>query len=381
MLDEYRADAFNLKILDKLDSNGYLRIKATFTKPGVFSYPQKDGTIRRELRHPDEVLNQDSINTLKLVPVFPAWDHVKSALKIQRPNDTKNSSGILGTTGENINIRADNEGLDGSLTLYDKETIVSVVNNPEMEVSASYFVRHLDKTPGVYKGEHYDAKQIGIIYGHVSLVKKGRAGSECQIRADQAEQLNNEERNMIKRKIPAITVGNGQNEFRADALEIEETPWSLQLLERSDKAVEALRFSNVRADKAEGMIVSLKKETEELKKSAEEMITLDQHRADVKDSIELLGMAEELKIRVNDDYTVRSLKKDICLKYNPELDQNRADVDDSFLDGVYSGIKNNWKRNLTDSKTITALLGSDQFKNGGAADEVNSKGYLPPQQP
>lgn len=374
---EYRADGFNLRILDKLDRNGYLRIKATFTKPGVFHYSQPDGTIRRELRHPDEVLNQESINTLKLVPIFPMLDHFKTARSRQDPNDVANASGILGTTGENITVRADNNGLDGSLTIYDKATIQSVVANPEMEVSASYSLRKLDMTPGTYKGSPYDAKQIGITYGHVTLVEKGRAGSECQIRADQAEQLNNEERNMIKRKIPAIVVGTGKNEFRADALEIEETPGSLQLLDRVDKAVEALKTAHSRADRAEGEITSLKKINSEMETKLEGSMSQEQFRADVKDSIELLAKAKEVGLKVEEDYTVKSLKKDICLKVDPDLDQTRADADDSFLDGVYSGIKNNWKHSLSVQKTLEGL----ENINPENTPKVNAEGYEAPINP
>lgn len=374
---EYRADGFNLRILDKLDRNGYLRIKATFTKPGVFSYPQRDGTIRRELRHPDEVLNQESINTLKLVPIFPMLDHLKTARSKQDPNDVANASGILGTTGENITVRADNNGLDGSLTIYDKATIQSVVANPEMEVSASYSLRKLDMTPGTYKGSPYDAKQIGITYGHVTLVEKGRAGSECQIRADQAEQLNNEERNMVKRKISAVVVGAGNNEFRADALEIEETPWSLLLLDRADKAVDALKTAHSRADKAEGQIISLKKISSEMETKLEDSMSKEQFRADVKESVVLLAKAKEIGLKVGDDYTVKSLKMDVCLKVNPDLDKARADSDDSFLDGVFSEINKSWKHSLSVQKTLKGL----EDINVENTPKVNAEGYEAPMKP
>jgi len=372
-----RHDTFTAKIHNRLDSSGFLVLKGRPTKAGVFIYKDRDGNSIRELRHPDEVFKTDSMDSLALKPF--TLNH-PGGLIVTPENTQMNSHG---TTGENI-TRTDDDCLECTISVQSKDAISQIQDKGFIELSAGYRCDIL-KEKGVFNGRVFDQKQVRIVYNHVALVPKGRAGSQCRIRLDSDSAVlsidNNEESEMIKKEISAVEIGQGSNQLRLDSLTYEENADNLKIIEQRSKVIDAFKKANVRADTAEGQITVLEKEVLDLKKTAEETITLDQHRADVKDSIELLGMAEELKMKVNDDYTVRSLKKDICLKYNPELDQDRADVDDSFLDGVYSGIKNNWKRNLTDSKTITALLGSDQFKNGGAADEVNSKGYLPPQQP
>ena len=49
--------------------NGWLKADATLTRCGVFRYRNADGSIRRELRHPDDVFKADSLATLELVPM------------------------------------------------------------------------------------------------------------------------------------------------------------------------------------------------------------------------------------------------------------------------------------------------------------------------
>src|SRR5210317_192489 len=48
---------------------GYLRGSAIVTRTGVFDYLNADGSIRRELRHPDHVFSKDSLSSLKMIPV------------------------------------------------------------------------------------------------------------------------------------------------------------------------------------------------------------------------------------------------------------------------------------------------------------------------
>ena len=71
----------NLKRFDNIDNSqwmtvpfettteGFLRGRAIVTSIGVFSYARKDGTIQRELRLPEEVFAEGTLNSMKLKPV------------------------------------------------------------------------------------------------------------------------------------------------------------------------------------------------------------------------------------------------------------------------------------------------------------------------
>jgi len=60
--DQGRFDAGTLK----RDAVGALRFDARLTRTGVFAYRMPDGSVRRELRHPDHVFKPDSLKSLAL---------------------------------------------------------------------------------------------------------------------------------------------------------------------------------------------------------------------------------------------------------------------------------------------------------------------------
>jgi len=52
-----RFDSIPLPKMERT-KEGYLRGQAVVSRSGVFSYMNMDGTIRGELRHPEEVFNR-----------------------------------------------------------------------------------------------------------------------------------------------------------------------------------------------------------------------------------------------------------------------------------------------------------------------------------
>jgi len=68
-------------------SEGYLRGEAIVSRAGVFKYRNVDGSIRGELRHPDDVFNNDSLSTLKMIPITidhpPEFVNASNAHKYQ----------------------------------------------------------------------------------------------------------------------------------------------------------------------------------------------------------------------------------------------------------------------------------------------------------
>ena len=59
---QVKGDAF-------VTDEGYIKANAVVTRTGVFLYKNPDGTVRNELRHPDDVLKNDSLNSMKMIPV------------------------------------------------------------------------------------------------------------------------------------------------------------------------------------------------------------------------------------------------------------------------------------------------------------------------
>ncbi len=88
---------------------GYLRGKATVTRVGVFDYH-----VRKELRHPDEVFNADSLKTLKMIPVTN--DHPRELIKADNASKYQ-----VGFTGEHYDVNS--SSVIVTLTVTDKATI------------------------------------------------------------------------------------------------------------------------------------------------------------------------------------------------------------------------------------------------------------------
>lgn len=165
---------------------GYIRAKAIVTRAGVFTYRNPDGTIRRELRHPDDVFKADSLDTMKMIPITN--DHPPERLV-----NAKNAKKLaIGYTGENI--AHDNAYVASSLVITDEEGVKMIQEQGKKELSLGYTV-DLVPEEGVFNGDAYDHRQTNIKYNHLSLVDKARAGAVARINldADDAEEVEDEE--------------------------------------------------------------------------------------------------------------------------------------------------------------------------------------------
>lgn len=164
-------------VMDKaeVDVNGFMTIPARLTRVGVFKYVLPDGSVQRQLRHPDDVFDSESINSLIGLPFTN--NHPKSLL------DNKNAKNL--TVGFVMDIDKDGQYVNGKVKVIDAETIKDIQNG-KLEVSCGYSADTIDEK-GTFNGEQYDVRQTNIRYNHVSLVNKGRAGKEVRLLMDSSE--------------------------------------------------------------------------------------------------------------------------------------------------------------------------------------------------
>jgi hypothetical protein len=169
-----RFDAGEFLTIDKTPE-GYIKGTARVTRTGIFIYRKADGTIERQLRHPDEVFAKESLDSLKQIPItnlHPATGKLVTAV------DAKALS--IGMTGENVIPDGRFIAVPINITALDG---VQSVDGGRKEFSLGYTCQ-VDETPGVYDGEEYDSVQRNIRYNHLALVDKGRAGSDVRLNLD-----------------------------------------------------------------------------------------------------------------------------------------------------------------------------------------------------
>lgn len=181
-----RYDKGLVKGETELTEEGYIKARAIVTRCGVFMYKNADGTIRKELRHPDDVLIPESLESIKMIPVVNG--HPPERL-INADNSKRLAVGYTGEMIEN-----DLPYIIANMVITDKNTVEQIKDKKKNELSLGYTV-DLIPDSGMYFGEPYEFRQTNIRYNHLALVDQARAGPEARISLDgeDAEEINKEE--------------------------------------------------------------------------------------------------------------------------------------------------------------------------------------------
>ena len=149
---------------------GFLRCKVAASKTGVFTYYDKKGNIRRELRLPEEVFNKDSMASLANIPFTN--EHPLEA--VNSFNSEKYTKGFTDST-----VQQNKDLLETYVTITDAKLIQNILDGKK-EASAGYS-RDLEYKSGEYNGKPYDCIQRNIRYNHLALVNKGRANRDEEL--------------------------------------------------------------------------------------------------------------------------------------------------------------------------------------------------------
>ena len=163
---------------------GHLRLDGIATRVGVFEYRDRNsGKTIRELRHPDDVLNQDSLATLAGVPLTVKHPPVRVT------PDNFNQYGV-GVVGDDIDA-LQNPYIRVKLNLQKKDGIDAIVNRKMRELSCGYDCDVTDES-GVWVSDdgeelEYDKRQRNIRYNHLAIVDFARAGRNARVRFDSEE--------------------------------------------------------------------------------------------------------------------------------------------------------------------------------------------------
>lgn len=335
----FRVDRGEFKKAVKRD-DGFLVAEGYPTRAGVFSYQNPDGSIRRELRPPEEVFHADSLSSLNMVPL--TYRHPPERLTAS--NAHKYSVGHLGSEA-----RQDGEHVRNGVMVTKSDMVDRVERKDVSEFSCGYRV-DLEETPGEHpRWGRYDAIQRNIRYNHCAFVERGRAGPSASIRIDGADDdvavmIETQDRNDSDPS-PTPNPGALTMKVRIDDVEYDVSEQAAQAINkmksRHDEEVKTLKAETEsargEASEAKGRADAASKELEKVKKERDDAASPESLDKRVRERVDLEREAapilgEEFKFDGVSDSDVR---KAVVQKVMGE-DERLDDQDEGYIKGAYS---------------------------------------------
>lgn len=175
-----RLDSINLDST-YFTEEGYLIDFPIVTSCGIFEYKEKDGSIRRELRLPEYVFDEESLKSYIGKPVIITHN----AGKVTKDNVGDEIVGTIISEGyrDKDNVRA-------RIVIHD---VNAVKNSGMRELSLGYDLELIEQ-PGIWNGQHYDAIQTQIMINHLAIVKAARAGDQAHLNMDHKESISDDKK-------------------------------------------------------------------------------------------------------------------------------------------------------------------------------------------
>lgn len=354
----------------KLTPEGFLKGRAIVTSIGVFQYKNPDGTLRGELRLPEEVFEEESLDSMKLKPLTNGHP----TEQVTSENIAKYQIGNLGDNPSKNTQWSSAPGWDDTcitdglhvaidLTVQNADGI-SAVRNGKVALSMGYSC-NLDPVPegARYLGTPYQYIQRRIRYNHIALVEEARAGDAARItfdRLDSSESLTQDiEKNTKQEDLMLKTINLDGVDYQAEA-----------------KVLEFLSKEKMRADAAEGQVTALttQKSTLEGERDAQKDradkldAELAKVKADAQDQtkldsaiqakLELYQTVTGLGVEIKKDGLYLSdldIKKAVILKASPEAKLDGKD--DAYIQGRFDSALEGIKVTTANNTTISNLTG------------------------
>jgi hypothetical protein len=354
-------------------SNGYLRADAVITKTGVFTYLLPGGKVRRELRAPEEVFSQDTLQSFRLAPLtnnHPA-----------EPLTSKNTKKFQVGTVADVDV-IDNSLVKASVQITDEDAI-KAAEAGKRQLSCGYQC-DLESAAGVTMGItgvpdgiQFDAIQRNIRGNHVALVDRGRAGPEASLHLDADDAVQVDDVNFTakgKQTMKTIKIDGVDYEVSEQAFQA-----ITKLLAKADAASSDLARVKDDLTKAVAKADQLEADNKEMETKLDNATGPDGIKNAVKARVDLqqkavtiLGDDHELKL---DDASDIDIKRAVIIKVSP--DAKLDDKDEAYIsarfDQAVEGFKPEGTKKKNDALNQVHHKANDMKKNDKAdADPVTA---------
>jgi len=333
-----RSFVFNLDYSKKSDfrvdeTTGFLHAKARVTRSGVFDYYTEDGDLIREYRSPEEVFDEESIQSLRLKPITD--DHPEEMVTVDNIKDFQ-----IGTVGEDI--QKDDDFLTTNIIITDKEMVTTIVNrkkaNLPIELSLGY---NCDVLPdmGIHdKDGWYTHSQHKIKYNHLSIVDKARAGRDVRI----LDKLNkNKKESKMADKVQFTRKSVNLDSFKIDAITKVVDEDSLELANtlssKLDEAVDVIVDLNKDKDALQGKFDQSNETITSLKAKVDSLSDINSPKisAMIKSRNDVENIAKMLKVDC-DGKDIKTIKCDCVIAVSKDADMK--DKTDEYINARFDSV-------------------------------------------
>ena len=156
---------FDVNVLHKTPE-GYYQGNVVCTGIGVFRYLDKNKKFVQRLRDVDDV--KAATASINCKPI--TLQHPNRPVDINNVKDLKVGMTANDATFDGLNNRV-------TVTITDKDAVDAIDRGEVKAFSMGYKCSVVDND-GVWQGVHHDQQQKDIVYNHLALVTKGRAGDK-----------------------------------------------------------------------------------------------------------------------------------------------------------------------------------------------------------
>lgn len=212
------TDPPKLRKVERLDSiqldgtyftdEGYLIDHPIVTSIGIFEYANPDGSIRRELRLPEEVFSKESLDSYKGKPIIITHD----AGMVTNENVDDEIIGTILSPGYQ-----DGEHVRAEIVIHNTNALKECELR---ELSLGYSLESEDN-PGEWEGKPYDCIQRNIRINHLALVQNARAGESARLNVDGKDKKGNQQnqKGLISRMSKKRTQRTDENTLTPEELQ------------------------------------------------------------------------------------------------------------------------------------------------------------------
>ena len=341
---------------------GYLIDRPILTSTGIFEYHNSDGSVRRELRLPEDVFEPDSLKSYKGHPIIITHD----AGLVTKDNVQEHQIGTILTEGyrSGDDVRAE-------IVIHDTDKMKKAGLK---ELSLGYHV-DLDETPGEWNGQHYDAIQRNIRINHLALVGTARAGEQARLNIDSRDPVTTLRggkamSNPVKSNAPADTRRNDGSLTPEEFAKAVEEYKARRAKQDSEAVVEEKPAEEVTADGTEEVVEEAVVTTDSaVEPTTEEMVNAIKERRDNRSEEDVADLEAAKKVILKQDEDMGVLF-DIIDTMLAKEDFSKSKADEAEGEEVTEEGK---EEDVKEDEAEEAPASEELEKEDGCADDETCK--------